>query len=222
MEKSGIEGTYRVNCEKVMRVLRDNKDSVMAMLEAFVYDPLISWRLLSGKNDAKPNNTSQLPNNPAVISPDQALSPTSHVKSPNNPIEMLRDKLRRSSMASDSNMIDEPNSSVPDEFEIQRSYHSLNGVLPPVGSVIDSANITNIVNRHRMSEVIQQDDSNVNMNSRALEVINRIQAKLTGRDFTRFDDNEELTIEQQVDKLIIEATSNENLCQLFAGWCPMW
>lgn len=32
-----------------MRVLRDNKDSVMAMLEAFVYDPLISWRLLKGK-----------------------------------------------------------------------------------------------------------------------------------------------------------------------------
>lgn len=33
-----------------MRVLRDNRDSVMAMLEAFVYDPLISWRLL-GKGD---------------------------------------------------------------------------------------------------------------------------------------------------------------------------
>ena len=30
-----------------MRVLRDNRDSVMAMLEAFVYDPLISWRLLT-------------------------------------------------------------------------------------------------------------------------------------------------------------------------------
>jgi hypothetical protein len=30
-----------------MRVLRANKDSVMAMLEAFVHDPLISWRLLA-------------------------------------------------------------------------------------------------------------------------------------------------------------------------------
>ena len=30
-----------------MSVLRDNRDSVMAMLEAFVYDPLISWRLLA-------------------------------------------------------------------------------------------------------------------------------------------------------------------------------
>ena len=30
-----------------MRVLRMNKDSVMAMLEAFVHDPLINWRLLN-------------------------------------------------------------------------------------------------------------------------------------------------------------------------------
>lgn len=33
-----------------MSVLRDNRDSVMAMLEAFVYDPLISWRLLANNN----------------------------------------------------------------------------------------------------------------------------------------------------------------------------
>jgi hypothetical protein len=30
-----------------MSVLRENRDSVMSMLEAFVYDPLISWRLLA-------------------------------------------------------------------------------------------------------------------------------------------------------------------------------
>lgn len=29
-----------------MRVLRDNKESLMAVLEAFVYDPLINWRLM--------------------------------------------------------------------------------------------------------------------------------------------------------------------------------
>ena len=29
-----------------MSVLRENKESLMAVLEAFVYDPLINWRLL--------------------------------------------------------------------------------------------------------------------------------------------------------------------------------
>jgi FKBP12-rapamycin complex-associated protein len=32
-----------------MKVLRENKDSLMAVLEAFVYDPLISWRLTAGQ-----------------------------------------------------------------------------------------------------------------------------------------------------------------------------
>ena len=37
-----------------MRVLRSNRDSVMAMLEAFVHDPLINWRLLNTP-DAAPD-----------------------------------------------------------------------------------------------------------------------------------------------------------------------
>lgn len=44
---SGIEGNFRTTCENVMRVLRSNKESVTAMLEAFVHDPLINWRLLN-------------------------------------------------------------------------------------------------------------------------------------------------------------------------------
>ena len=46
MEVTGIEGTYRSTCESVMAVLRNNKDSLMAVLEAFVYDPLLNWRLI--------------------------------------------------------------------------------------------------------------------------------------------------------------------------------
>ncbi|XP_024523697.1 serine/threonine-protein kinase TOR, partial [Selaginella moellendorffii] len=47
MEVSGIEGNFRSICEDVMHVLRSNKDSVMAMMEAFVHDPLINWRLFN-------------------------------------------------------------------------------------------------------------------------------------------------------------------------------
>jgi phosphatidylinositol kinase/protein kinase (PI-3 family) len=47
MEVSGIEGTFRITCENSMRVLRDNKESIMAVLEAFVHDPLINWRLIN-------------------------------------------------------------------------------------------------------------------------------------------------------------------------------
>jgi len=47
MEVGGIKGTFKVTSENVMRVLRDNKESVLALLEAFVHDPLISWRLVT-------------------------------------------------------------------------------------------------------------------------------------------------------------------------------
>jgi len=57
MEVSGIEGSYRSTCERTMTVLRENKDSLVAMLQAFLYDPLISWRLvdLSNENSDAPN-----------------------------------------------------------------------------------------------------------------------------------------------------------------------
>ena len=47
---TGIDGNYRMTCESVMTVLRENKDSLMAVLEAFVYDPLLNWRLIDSKS----------------------------------------------------------------------------------------------------------------------------------------------------------------------------
>uniref|UniRef100_A0A8C9G7R9 FK506-binding protein 12-rapamycin complex-associated protein 1 n=1 Tax=Pavo cristatus TaxID=9049 RepID=A0A8C9G7R9_PAVCR len=46
MEVTGLDGNYRITCHTVMEVLREHKDSVMAVLEAFVYDPLLNWRLM--------------------------------------------------------------------------------------------------------------------------------------------------------------------------------
>lgn len=50
---TGIEGTYRRTSESVLNVLRRNKDSLMAVLEAFVYDPLLNWRLMDTAPKAK-------------------------------------------------------------------------------------------------------------------------------------------------------------------------
>ena len=47
MEVSGIEGNFRSTCENTMRVMRESKESLLAIMEAFVYDPLISFRLLN-------------------------------------------------------------------------------------------------------------------------------------------------------------------------------
>ena len=56
-------------------------------------------------------------------------------------------------------------------------------------------------------------------NERAVQVLNRVKEKLTGHDFKP---DEELTYILQVDKLLIEATKLENLCQHYIGWCSFW
>ena len=50
-------------------------------------------------------------------------------------------------------------------------------------------------------------------------VLDRIQDKLSGTDF-----NPEIVydVKTQIDKLIQQATSNENLAQSYLGWCPFW
>ncbi|KAF5727229.1 hypothetical protein HS088_TW22G00918 [Tripterygium wilfordii] len=40
---TGIEGTFKANCEAVIGALRKNKDIILMLLEVFVWDPLIEW-----------------------------------------------------------------------------------------------------------------------------------------------------------------------------------
>jgi len=56
-------------------------------------------------------------------------------------------------------------------------------------------------------------------NVRAVQVLGRVKEKLTGLDFKT---EEELTYIAQVDRLLIEATKLENLCQHYIGWCSFW
>ena len=43
LQLNSIDGTFLSTCQNVMRVLRENVDSVLAVLEAFAHDPLIDW-----------------------------------------------------------------------------------------------------------------------------------------------------------------------------------
>lgn len=160
MEVSGIEGNYRITSENVMRVLRENKDSLMAVLEAFVHDPLINWRLL---NTNSPNNGET--------------------------------KSRGTKLDNEFN----------DENVGTRNF--------PASRKL----------QHNEKDIIANEDDYVGkpevLNSKALTVINRVSNKLTGKDFRP---NTTLDVKSQVHKLILQATSLENLCQCYIGWCAFW
>ena len=40
---TGIEGSFRASCEHVLRLLRKSRETLLTLLEAFVYDPLVDW-----------------------------------------------------------------------------------------------------------------------------------------------------------------------------------
>ncbi|EWC44191.1 phosphatidylinositol 3-kinase tor2 [Drechslerella stenobrocha 248] len=158
MEVSNIEGSFRITCEAVMRVLRDNKESLMAVLEAFMHDPLMHWRLGNRESPADSGTSGE---------PNQA--PT---------IELV--PRARSRPEADTN-----------------GDTSTNGYTSETQSTTEDQT----------------------QNSRALAVLSRVKDKLTGHDFRP---SEELAVPDQVDKLLQQATSLENLCQLYVGWCAFW
>ncbi|OUS42460.1 DNA-dependent protein kinase [Ostreococcus tauri] len=68
------------------------------------------------------------------------------------------------------------------------------------------------------------DGANEALNERAVSVMQRMSAKLTGRDGEHHHVDTMLpdTVEKQVRRLVAEATSAENLSVSYVGWCPWW
>jgi phosphatidylinositol kinase/protein kinase (PI-3 family) len=40
---TGVEGTFRTGSENTLRVMRKHKETLVTLLSAFVYDPLVDW-----------------------------------------------------------------------------------------------------------------------------------------------------------------------------------
>lgn len=61
-----------------MEVLREHKDSVMAVLEAFVYDPLLNWRLMDSESQQEPGCWGSPP--PTMGMASSQSCPSSHTE----------------------------------------------------------------------------------------------------------------------------------------------
>ena len=189
MEVSGIESNFRLTCESVMRVLRQNRSSVMAMLEAFVYDPLINWRLGSLKPAVKKRKAA------GGDSGDDSLS-------------LSVDGYSVGSAFSGSVSASFQDESMLNDGSVGSMSGSMRGMRRAPSTQYAEMG----------AEGSEQESRAVN--EKAVEVIKRVSNKLKGRDFA--DADEPLDVKQQVQRLIDQATLNENLCQCYIGWCPFW
>ncbi|KAM0756274.1 hypothetical protein T439DRAFT_320977 [Meredithblackwellia eburnea MCA 4105] len=50
MGVTGVEGVFRKAAEVSLKILRDNKDSLMSVLETFLHDPLVEWSKKESSN----------------------------------------------------------------------------------------------------------------------------------------------------------------------------
>lgn len=174
MEVSGIEGTFRSTCESVMAVLRKNKNSVMAILEAFVYDPLISSSIIDRRDKDKKKDEERSAN---------AMRMHMHAQ---------------------------------EGIGVQR-------VLPGIQTSIMPGLMQKVREQEEAKSKSDRntDELNEEISPQAVNIIARVESKLKGTDFET-EGMELLSVPEQVDKLIKEATSHHNLCQAYIGWCPFW
>lgn len=67
----------------------------------------------------------------------------------------------------------------------------------------------------RMPLDVDAEQPSEQLNHKAVTATSRVRQKLTGRDFNPI---EALDVPDQVNRLILQATSHENLCQMYIGW----
>lgn len=270
MEVSGIEGSYRSTCERTMTVLRDSRDSLVAMLEAFVYDPLISWRLVGLSESASHadsdegarslQGTNSMPHNDTA---DERI-PGGRIESGRGPMSqtntVLQDSIAEGFDEDDNDAEEafagEENASVSQRLHAgialransmsrdagvsasrARSLQMYSSMQEMSANLSRSSRIASIAGsesahvaqdesmaRSRIARSLRQRElmslfEEESVNEKALKVIRRVQDKLSGTDFCDMDDTDEpLDVPDQVQRLIVQATSTENLCQLFIGW----
>jgi serine/threonine-protein kinase mTOR len=217
MEVSGIEGNFRYTCEAVMRVLRDNRDSVMALLEAFVYDPLINWRLLTPGGPSPVRGGPDTGVETAVGSVEghatggvmgegdfQTTSIHGSEGAGAASVHVNRGDRERAMQAALGACVWGVWGVKSSCVSVCRGYVCM---YPPWWCMCMTAVL--------MSGPEGAGAPQEALNQRAVAVIRRVTAKLAGRDFV----GETLGVSAQVRRLIQQAMSHENLCQCYVGWC---
>jgi phosphatidylinositol kinase/protein kinase (PI-3 family) len=284
MEVAGIEGSYRSTCERTMTVLRDSRDSLVAMLEAFVYDPLISWRLADlspgtssiGVGCQQTNNPAQAQGTAGILASGVAMdrgrglsSALSGVPIWENPGDEDDDgddvaqQLQQQGYQPGEVPVGGPRSTqLSSRARSLQMYQNIQAMAANLSTdsrvlsiaagdrsdaaadlVIEGSMARSRIERTSMRQrelmSLLEDGGTAHeeaLNEKALKVIRRVQDKLTGTDFpdsssigsggggdqNNGDNGDPLDVPDQVQRLIFQATSSENLCQLFIGWCAFW
>lgn len=187
MAVCGTEGTFRMTCESVMRVLRENRNSVMTMLDAFVHDPLVSWNF----DKEGEGELSGIGGGPEHEDADAWKNVPAGGGTGGGGLTRRASQVFQMAKSIIKGQKEKPTKAAA------RAGRRMGGG----GDDDDEGNL--------------DEDVDERLNQSALDAIQRVKDKLHGRDWDRLED---MPISEQIDRLIWEATSSENLCQMYSGW----
>ena len=197
---TGVEGIFRITCEKTLKLLKDNRDSLLAILSALVHNPLISFKLLiplileKQKNGFKNENESNIINiaeKKSEISGDSSFGTNSKIKN----IKKINSSYNRNRKSKSKDKNKEEIFEIKDERQMMEKEQR------------------QIFNLFEESDDIDAEE----LQTIAPIVLDRINNKLIGTDFYN---GMQLNEKEQVDTLIKEARSPENLATSYLGWEP--
>ncbi|VDN98769.1 unnamed protein product [Rodentolepis nana] len=252
MEVTGIDGTYRHTCETVMQLMRSNRDSLLAVLEAFIHDPLLQWVLLDTKKPTLAGNgqapgavvLQQHPNCGGRIVPGQQMLPEASTARYPQQVSKAAPQLQGVGGRNPTNPIipyvfTDPN--YPSSLSLRDCrhinpwrHHLCNG--PWLGCYETAKGMRRqteagaiVCDRVGMQNFIfsakppSETDMYDDLQSGGMG--NARARDVLSRIRRKLDGNEnaiQTTIQQQVDDLIREATSTRNISQMYIGWCAFW
>ncbi|EGD80484.1 hypothetical protein PTSG_11127 [Salpingoeca rosetta] len=239
MEVGGISGTYRTTCEKTMHVLRDHKDSLLAVLEAFVYDPLLSWKLVQPGEE---------------VEMEFDMDGTSRYE---RSVQSLSDHLKKHHHHHHHHHKQHGGVTAALSRQLSREPSGRGQALRQRRRIPSTLLTSTSMEDLETAAVVAEDV----MNEKALAILERVELKLTGNDFSSaltpsVDEHEAafkdrngmvegewklsrkgvlirpgatpdsfprgVSVSEQVEFLIREASDPYNLCQAFFGWYPFW
>ena len=259
LEVSGIEGTFRLICIKIMELLRNNKDSLLAILDSFIHDPLISFRLMipmimkkrkrniktvDNKKEKKikeknlnlnimdsTNDMVNLPSNNNVISNTNSINYNIMSQSVkfnyggslgklNQLFKNHEINIKKENDKEKEKENDKENDKEKDEEKISESKNDeKNESIHEEEEKKEKKKMEDDERQIFISYEEKDEIESEELNKIAQMVLDRVQDKLSGTDFYP---NSVIDAKTQVDKLITQATSYENLAQSYLGWCPFW
>lgn len=216
MGVTGVEGPFRLCCEKTLSLLRKKKKDLLHILDVLCYEPLFSWSLKLNLNremrqrSVEADGLQPIPE--GAVDEDWAGDGRRRAASNDERMSAHRRHRRKSPGAVAAVAVSKgERRRPPAEFGRALSMDSPKRVTPPAKINRGAHSATNLFGK----QLTRSKSMEGARNRRARALLMEVHSKLEGRvRMMRLD------VRAHVDRLISDATSADNLCQMFRGWRP--